>query len=51
MNEDDRFWRWLVSKVCRPMTPKQAEKEYNEAPESPLSEEEIEDIVRRVVDK
>jgi hypothetical protein len=49
--ENDRFWTWLVKKVRRPpliLDQEQAEKEFENAPEAPLSEDEIDRIVRRV---
>jgi len=49
--KDDRFWAWLVKKLGRrPLTMEEAAEEYTKAPESPLSEEEIERLVRKVVD-
>ena len=45
----DQFWAWFVKNWRRPLTPAQAEEELANAPESPLTEEEIERIVRKVV--
>lgn len=52
---EDAFWAWFYQTWHRvhktPRTPEDFERECDNAPESPLSAEEIDDIVRRVARK
>lgn len=50
--DDDRFWRWLVSKVgFNRLTAETLEKELDSVDEKPLSDAEIDCLVESVVEQ
>jgi hypothetical protein len=52
---NSRFWSWLVRVWHRvhktPRTPEEFQQAYDDAPVSPLSAEEIDSIVKRVIER